>query len=121
MRSDLTNVTSDSFAAFRELLAVISNARKSTKLLSSIERRLAAVQNAEAKLAADRAAHDEKLSRENAELNERRNKLVAKEIDVMARESRAREAEEFYKQDRLNRLDRSSSGFMAGSGLKREP
>jgi hypothetical protein len=121
MSSDLSNVTPDSFAAFRELLSVLSNARKSTKLLSSIERRLADVAKAEARLEAARTAHGERVAGELAEIEVERKKLRAKEIDLRDREGRLVSDQEILERQKVALRNRSQEPFMAGSTLSREP
>jgi hypothetical protein len=120
MSSDLSNATPDSFAAFRELLSVLSNARKSTKLLSSIERRLADVQKGEQQLVADREAYARKVASDREEIEAQRKTLRAKEVDLRDREGRLAADQEILERQKATLRKRSQEPFMAGSGLARE-
>ena len=118
MTDDLPHATPD-FAAFRELLALVSNAKKSEQLLSSLERRLVDVQKAEARLEAARKTHDQEVALELGELEAKRKKLLDKEINLRDREGRLAANQELV--DRAKAELREQHGERFFNGLTQEP
>jgi hypothetical protein len=87
----------------RDLIAILARPPKATRLLNELERRMADVKQAEAKLAAAREAHDQKVARDTALIEEKAGRLRSKEISLMGRESMAERTLARETADRLNR------------------
>jgi uncharacterized protein with gpF-like domain len=109
--SEISVIPADSFEAFRDLLAILARPPKTTRLLNELERRMADVKAGEAKLAAAREAHDQKVARDLASIEEKASRLRAKEIALMGRESLAERTLEREKADRLDRSRPLANGM----------
>jgi hypothetical protein len=118
MNTDLNPPSApDAFETVRNLIAILASPPKATRLLNELERRMGDVKAAEAKLSADRDAHQRTVANERAELDDRRSKLVAKELDLIRRESLAEKILEREKSDLRDRYRPLSEG----TTITREP
>jgi hypothetical protein len=84
-----TPAAPDGWEFARDILALVAQPKRATRLLNELQRRMNDVTAAEAKLAAARASHEQTVAKERAELEDRRTKLIAKEANLLGRESLA--------------------------------
>ena len=109
--SEMPVISADSFEAFRDLLAILARPPKTTRLLNELERRMADVKAGEAKLTAAREAFEQASSKTRAELEERKAKLNARELELMRREALAERTLERETADRLGRSRPLANGM----------
>jgi hypothetical protein len=115
--SEIPVIPTDSFEAFRDLLAILARPPKTTRLLNELERRMADVKAGEAKLAERTARHDEKVARDLASIEEKSAKLNARALELTRREHLAEQTLEREKTAFQNRYPP-----LSGAGtLTREP
>jgi hypothetical protein len=101
----------------RDLIAILARPPKATRLLNELERRMADVKQAEAKLTADREAFEQASSKTRAEHEEKAARLRSKEISLMGRESMA---ERIIQRDAAAFHDRNRP-LAEGFTISREP
>jgi hypothetical protein len=109
--SEIPVIPADSFEAFRDLLAILARPPKTTRLIADLERRMADVKAAEAKLARAREAHEQTVAKERAELEDKTAKLRAKELELMRREALAERTLERESAERRNRHQPMADGM----------
>jgi hypothetical protein len=117
--SEIPVIPTDSFEAFRDLLAILARPPKTTRLLNELERRMSDVKAGEAKLTADREAFEQASSKTRAELEERERKVRQRDVDAHDRVLRLAADQEQVEKARADLRSRGQEHFFGG--MTREP
>jgi chromosome segregation ATPase len=95
--------TSDALALVANLIALAVDPAACRARMAKLEKLLKQTRAASEKLAADREVHDEKVAKDRAELNDRRARLNAKELELIGREALAEKTLAREQSERRNR------------------
>jgi hypothetical protein len=85
--NSLDSITPDTFAALRNLIAMLADPKRCAETLAELEKRVTEARKAEHRLNTTRDRHNIEVARENALLDERRGELARKSRELLTREA----------------------------------
>jgi hypothetical protein len=112
--------TPDAFATLNALIKLAADPAAHKARVDQLKRAIDKAAAAESKLAARSAAHDQKVAKDHAELEERERKVRKREVDLHAREARLAADQQLIEKAKADLRSKHHDPNLFG-GLTREP